>query len=512
MTTPSHWRNIEDFLSPGTCFADAMDAAIASYPGNRSGASWPGPVIWLTNGTYTQTRPLELKRQVSVIGPGRGQSNIPGRCLILVEPNIGPAAITINSELSRGDGLEEATTTASGSILEGFEIRRNKGSIDEGDFGHGIRLRTRATLRDIAIWKFAEDGLSIIATGASADPAQVGNANLTRIDGLMCRDNGRHGVYVQGGDANSINAYDVNVIGNRGWGILDDGFLGNRWIGLHAANNGSAVSHGGRLYLLDGAVAGNGPSIGEEPGISPRWIDVGAGGPGSKHWAWSPTRTYWPGGPYCAVNDSARSVFVGMYAEEGQRPSRVGFNSLGIENIGETTHDSNIITGQAGGPTILPAAQISSGDVQQRLGSDSTSIFTRYFSPGGEYRERYNPGNGNHEWGFGGATSEVAMSFSTNQTVSKFGRPNAIQRGLPMFPRGILVGKEAKGRAISFGDAPPAGDAGHGDLCFNCGTSGPMLWRYENGVWVEKDLNAALDRIAAIETQLEDLAGAAPPA
>lgn len=139
---------------------------------------------------------------------------------------------------------------------------------------------------------FAEDGIHInsqLPIGTSvprlADCWQVTNCLVIR--------NGRHGLFVIGGDSNVGSARNLTCNGNCRWGISDHSFLGNAYLMCHVEGNG---------------VTGAGAS----------------GAPPS-------------GGAYQTTDPNARNVFLGCYSEGGQNASEIHWPTLvvgGLHNAG----------------------------------------------------------------------------------------------------------------------------------------------------------------------------------
>jgi hypothetical protein len=91
----------------------------------------------------------------------------------------------------------------------------------------------RVELRRVSVLRGRGTGVAVIA-GAGG----IGNiASLCRIYDLECSQNTGHGLFVDGSDANAGLYAAVNVVGNGGWGVLDESLLGNRYDAPHASAN-----------------------------------------------------------------------------------------------------------------------------------------------------------------------------------------------------------------------------------------------------------------------------------
>jgi hypothetical protein len=93
---------------------------------------------------------------------------------------------------------------------------------------------------------------------------------MDNVTAMQC---GGDGVYVSGADANAGTSTNLDCRGNGGWGLREESFLGNRWLGIHTASNTL--------------------------------------------------------GPVCCYKDSANNDFVGVYTEGGQPPND-------IQSVGST--------------------------------------------------------------------------------------------------------------------------------------------------------------------------------
>jgi hypothetical protein len=108
-----------------------------------------------------------------------------------------------------------------------------------------VLVTRRVELERVSVLRGRGTGVSVIA-GAGG----IGNiANLCRVYDLECSQHTGHGIFVDGSDANAGLYAAVNVVGNSGWGVLDESLLGNRYDAPHA----SANNHG--AYRIDSAAS-----------------------------------------------------------------------------------------------------------------------------------------------------------------------------------------------------------------------------------------------------------------
>ena len=111
------------------------------------------------------------------------------------------------------------------SILQGLNI-----TSATDNPGHGIRVNAPCSITHCYVDSFGGNGVHIDATA----PATGANGWwMSHVHIYRCR----HGLYVNGSDANAGNCIGVSVVDNREWGIFDSSFLGNTYVGCHAAGN-----------------------------------------------------------------------------------------------------------------------------------------------------------------------------------------------------------------------------------------------------------------------------------
>lgn len=164
-------------------------------------------------------------------------------CIIRNPANV--TGIILNSLNTTGETTRANGSSAAGSVIDGVSFRGGYWPGSVGTLGTGIRVRTRCILRNINVRGYAVDGVSVIA-GAGAGGAHEGNANNWSMYNIRCQNNGRHGFYVDGADANAGAGILCDASSNGGYGIYESSFLGNVWVQSHTAANtlGSALADG----------------------------------------------------------------------------------------------------------------------------------------------------------------------------------------------------------------------------------------------------------------------------
>jgi hypothetical protein len=310
--------------------APAFIAAIAylkSIAVNEYGGSQKGSrKLFVPAGAYRLSQTLDITHTLIIEGDGSGTA---GSAVTQLEWDDGVTGIRIQAHNTSGASSTGSGYSGFGSIIRGMALIGGY-SATEGEY-HGIHLRTRATIEDclIAIWP--GDGIYSTCSAGSGG-ATEGNSNGTMIN--RCRlQFCRSGIFCDGADVNawSINGVDSTL--NRRWGIHDDSFLGNTYIGCHTASNGwdgaassipTACTYSGERYaVIPGQEAGastNAPS--GTSADNTWWVHIGAGGTYSGSGAWVSGTTFRSGGAYRTdPAGNSYTAFIGCYSESDQNPS-----------------------------------------------------------------------------------------------------------------------------------------------------------------------------------------------
>jgi hypothetical protein len=132
-----------------------------------------------------------------------------------------------------------------------------------GTNAHGIWVRTRVEIDSVHVTGFAGDGVLINAT-AGGGGANEGNANNWSVRNCRLAGNGGTGLHVSGNDANAGYAIGNDCSFNGSWGVLDSAFLGNLYLGCHAAGNTAGPywdAVGNSQFLNCYSESGQNPSV-----------------------------------------------------------------------------------------------------------------------------------------------------------------------------------------------------------------------------------------------------------
>jgi hypothetical protein len=201
--------------------ADAWDAIIAVgeelAPSNRG-------IRIVATGDYFFSRTLHISRQVFLEGTTQSDDYLhPGTVFAF-------PANTTGLRIHSASANDEPGSTSHNSVIENITIL----CLDKQTTGHAVHASCRVYLNNVYGASFAENGLNIVASTGSD---QTGNASNSQIINCRWGDNGRHGIFIDGGDASICLISGGECVVNNGWGIVDASGLGNAYIGVHCEGN-----------------------------------------------------------------------------------------------------------------------------------------------------------------------------------------------------------------------------------------------------------------------------------
>lgn len=175
--------------------------------------------------TYDFDSTFELTDGTFIIeGAGHGMTGGVGTALRFPE---GVTGIRVQGEQTAGaTGTRAPGRSASGSTIRNLTILS---SWSADGVAHGVHLRATASVEDCHIDGFNGDGVHIDGN----PPANANVWQLRTVTAVWCR----NGIFVDGPDGNAGTCVAASVTNNRQWGIYDSSFLGNSYIGCHAADN-----------------------------------------------------------------------------------------------------------------------------------------------------------------------------------------------------------------------------------------------------------------------------------
>jgi hypothetical protein len=367
----------------------------------------------------------------------------------------------------------------------------------EGEF-HGIRCRTKCVIDNATIKGFEGDGIHLAAQlpANDLDNPPYGNVNYTvifRPTVSRCR----NGIFLDGNNANACNVFSPNITTCRQWGIWDSSFIGNSYFGGHIATNGidtdndgitkpaTIVEQGGNWY---GVIADQeaGASTNAPPATATNntwWYYIKAGAAGNGKPTWFSGINVRAGGCIRNDNDSAYSVFSGIYVELNHGKAQIVQHSLVLggllsawvfQNPAATTGTSLISSGVNGRIEVGPTIAALSGTVTAQLGAgggNSNNVGLEISEP------TYAPSG--WEWfiASGGTNTlgDLLLSYNHNtgigtfvhqitgpSTPITFGR-SAIQPNCIYMPRLFLGTSQLNARQLTIEAAAPTTIHGVGD-------------------------------------------------
>ena len=427
-----------DNLTP---FNDAYNFVIATVGIKVGGKPYfaAGPTIQLGYGAYYFSGTIMPTRTLQIAGQG-GYMNTTE---MVWPPGVnGIWFLSNDSRLPQPGsafGILRDVTLRSKTLPLFADVNGNGGS---PVVGSAIVVDAPTEVRNVSIYSFHGHGIDI-----QADVGQFSNANVFYLSHIFIRDCGGHGVVASGGDANAGTGIALNLVNvgknNDGYGIYDYGFLGNTWVGCHAANCGRAFTS---------------------------------------------TVPFGRGGPYYGRGVNAPSVFVGCYAEGGQGRSFAGplttflggilasgmeYNS-GIYVYGRNYTGGMTVTGSYASQLLGdPKFNIRTGDYilysyQSGAGTPSQFKLSDFH---GWWAQDYGTGNWSH-------------GFTTEQGNYLAGRPRGeVRPNSFVVPGGIYLASNEnhlEGRRIDSSAAAPTGTGvwARGEIRFarNPVLGGPVGW------------------------------------
>jgi hypothetical protein len=213
-TAQAEFRDTVKLIQYGadpTGVADSSTAlinAMAALPAS-------GGTIYAGRGDFLISANVPFTKKINLIGEGFSEAYPSDSATRFVK------AATLNGTAF--------TITGGGCIFEKFTLDG-----DTGNGGDGIVVDgTRATLRNVAVFRQGNDGIRI------GKDAAGGNSNVWRLDQVISRDNIRHGVNVDsnGQNANSGCATGLSCANNGDSGLYVNKSAANTFINSHLETN-----------------------------------------------------------------------------------------------------------------------------------------------------------------------------------------------------------------------------------------------------------------------------------
>jgi hypothetical protein len=389
------------------------DGSYDWYPAvMRAQSSWAsaetpsGFSLYFGPQTYTFSQSLHLVRGMSLIGSGEAGWLVGTRLVFNLDAD-GKQQTGIFCD-SPQTAPEAYPGFGAWSIVERMGIFPQSASRGApngpvpniNEEAHGVFMCDRMKLRDVYISGFEGDGVHIQAF--HENPNRPSNANGWQLENCRIDNCGRHGVYVIGSDANAGCAIAVDCGDNKGWGFLDESFLGNTYIACQTANCAR--------------------------------------------------------GAYCVVDRNARSLFLNCYSENDQPPSQIPAPSVVLGGIMNVEGNALWLTPDEFIATFRNSIQGGSpGGMFGVLGSPNVpdAALELHSSIGDQWPYRFHYGHQHAGWWeliYAGLDAGTPLRVSTNAAAEV-----SNQGGHIWFENGFFIGRwpDDSVRVITGSDIPP---------------------------------------------------------
>ena len=302
--------------------------------------------LFVPSGVYfLGTNTLDISHSLTMYGEGQRASG--SSVLRWTAGTTGIRSQAVNTVGANGYNAAWTDYSAgNGSIIRNLALEGGYAGVESE--AHGIHMRSTLSISDVYINGFPGDGIFSRAAAGSGG-ADEGNANGFTVDRVTVQ-NCRNGLYVDSADTNAGVVTVLNASGNRKWGIWDSSFLGNTYVGCHAAANGwdGAIGSiptgctylGNRYTVIPGQeawVPTNAPS--GTTASNQGWRYAGAGGVYNGIVPWVSGTVFRAGGSYFVDSNNGYNIFVGCYEEGDQGASTdqstqtLWLGGLGSQNI-----------------------------------------------------------------------------------------------------------------------------------------------------------------------------------
>lgn len=156
---------------------------------------------------------------------------------------LGTDAITVTERTpDYTDGYELAGSSC--VLITGLAVFHSGANTTADDNRHGINLERSARIEHCYVNNFPANGIHVSASHSRVPPT---SGNIGEIANTTVYGNGMSGIFLDGADGNAIKIIGCNATLNgvrsildRDFGFNDDSFLGNCFLGCHAASNNGA--------------------------------------------------------------------------------------------------------------------------------------------------------------------------------------------------------------------------------------------------------------------------------
>jgi len=463
-------RNLDGTV-PVTDSAAAIQGtldAVQYFADDFNGAS---PRVHAPLGKYRVDSTLELRTTTTLSGDGIG---IGFDATQFHFPADTPGLVVHHHDTTltgKEDPDDTATKGGDASVIRDIGFVGSATAFDMTKSGVWLR-GGRVVLERAAARGFAGHGFRIHAVAGAGDPAEEGNANVWRAERLVATDNYGSGLFVDGADANIGYASGLDLRKNGRWGVEEDSFLGNVYVGVHTAANGvageggngagetSVVHLSGRHYSANvGATEAD--LVATQPGTDENvWIDIRAGSSSASIPDWQAGQTegtYFHGGAVKAVDNSARNAFFGLYAEGNQGLIQAETPTMIQGGLINEVHGTAFVldgTTLDRGQLKIPARKFDTNAIEWILRPDNNDGTLWRFVADGDHsaglRLIWDDTLGVLTYRHANVSARDAIRLTTDLTAADFGRTAPPTGGFANAPHGFLIGDGGEGRHINF--------------------------------------------------------------
>lgn len=240
-----------------TAFQTALEAMTS--PLLEDSTTPYGRTLLVPPGRYRLAQSLVLNRAVRLVGTGAGQF---GDAVLVPDPGIIGIIVEAADPLTGGPSGRQAE----GAIVERLQVesggyptsaQRSETEVATGAGAlagaYGVWLQAGATLRRCAILGFGGDGIHVEASSAADGDGEETSISAWAVEDCRVDRCGGHGLFARGGRAGVCTLLEVT--GNGGWGIHDEGAFGNTYVQCRADGNVQgpfrSVGDGNRSLFLN---------------------------------------------------------------------------------------------------------------------------------------------------------------------------------------------------------------------------------------------------------------------
>lgn len=216
------WPGATGYTGPTRGNKQAFEAAIRCLTPTPV-PSYHGPRVAVPPGRYDFADTLIVDRAAALVGVG--WDGLAASWLVFPA---GKDGVRIFRDLPPSTpGLQPPLYQRPRGDYSALESLRITGGLGQG--GHGVHVNATCRIDRCYIQGFQGNGVHVDCSVPAT------NANAWRFTDVRVNDC-HHGFFFDGSDSNAGQGIGLNATSCRGWGILDESFLGNYFFGCHFAS------------------------------------------------------------------------------------------------------------------------------------------------------------------------------------------------------------------------------------------------------------------------------------